>query len=179
MSGQPNDEELEPKVKTLALCTTADVGDIVYKLVEFTDFDGIVRRELMPATHAENLGNIKSFLLNKWFPNPTARDDWSEIQTELKRIPDSRVLLVSRTGFHGDDYLSPKNRVYKTIPKILLNPSATLHLPLVSKKGTLEEWKANVARPAKHSSICVLSLCGAFASNLLDITGIESGGFHI
>jgi putative DNA primase/helicase len=49
---------------------------------------------------------------------------------------------------------------------------------LFNQKGTLEDWKTNVAIPSKNSSRLVFAIGCALAPPLLSLFSIESGGFH-
>jgi uncharacterized protein (DUF927 family) len=49
----------------------------------------------------------------------------------------------------------------------------------LSTAGTLDEWRASVARLATGNSRLVFALSTAFAGPLADVAGEDSGGFHL
>jgi putative DNA primase/helicase len=51
--------------------------------------------------------------------------------------------------------------------------------PALSTSGTLDEWRASVARLAVGNSRMVFALSVAFAGPLADVAGEDSGGFHL
>jgi uncharacterized protein (DUF927 family) len=49
----------------------------------------------------------------------------------------------------------------------------------IEARGTLEDWKQNVASLAAGNPLAVLTTSMGFASPLLELTGYESGGVHL
>lgn len=49
----------------------------------------------------------------------------------------------------------------------------------LSKRGTLKRWRKRVAKPARHSSRMVFSICSAFAAVVLKFSGQNSFGVQI
>lgn len=51
--------------------------------------------------------------------------------------------------------------------------------PAYRSRGTLEEWRQRIARPALYSSRLSFAICFAFAPLLMPFVSEESGGFHL
>jgi putative DNA primase/helicase len=89
-----------------------------------------------------------------------------------------RVLLVERPGWHSDRFQLGSETVGDGKEPIILGDKLGSHLARVAQRGTLEDWKANIADVASTSSYLVFTLSAGFAAPLLRLTGVENGGFH-
>ncbi|HLO68039.1 MAG TPA: DUF927 domain-containing protein [Holophaga sp.] len=92
------------------------------------------------------------------------------------RVP-GRARLADRVGWHGTAFLLPDGTFGDP------EPDETLHLVqkpehAFRQEGTMEGWKASVARHAQGNSRLAFALSCAFAAPLLERLGLESGGFH-
>jgi putative DNA primase/helicase len=78
---------------------------------------------------------------------------------------DAKTIFITPTKTYGNP-----NLFFKTIYGDSSSP--------FNQKGTLEDWKTNVAIPSKNSSRLIFAIGCALAAPLLSLFDIESGGFH-
>jgi hypothetical protein len=84
--------------------------------------------------------------------------------------------LVEQTGWVGSRYVS-QHKTYGEGDLVFrdIEPSSEVATEI---KGTLDDWKTNVAAKCDHNSRLIFVLGVAFAAPLLPVVGLESGGFH-
>jgi uncharacterized protein (DUF927 family) len=92
-----------------------------------------------------------------------------------------RVTVVQRTGWHEIDgesvfVLPDENIGREGVGRVLLDGVA--HGPYESR-GTLAEWREEVATRAVGHALVTLSISIAFAGPLLHLTGLEGGGVNL
>ena len=93
-----------------------------------------------------------------------------------------RARCVPRTGWHHEAYVLPdavyyaQHLVGSDEERIVLQVQ-TAHNPFHTA-GTLEGWRDTVAAWARDNSRLMLAVCAAFAAPLLELCGMESGGFN-
>lgn len=91
---------------------------------------------------------------------------------------ENRARCVERLGWHGGVYVTPSESIGQE-DEIVVFQNAHAIDPALSTAGTLEEWRASVARLATGNSRLVFALSAAFAGPLADVVGEDSGGFHL
>lgn len=91
---------------------------------------------------------------------------------------DSRVVLVEKMGWHDGGAFMLPDRVLGTPAEPLHYYSDAPAVCRLHQAGTLDEWKANVARVCEGNPLLCFAVSAAFASPLLDVLGSESAGFH-
>ena len=89
----------------------------------------------------------------------------------------TRARCVERTGWHGRVFVMPEHTIGEADERILYQ-SATAAPGTFKHRGTLADWQAHVAAPCAGNSRLLFAVSAAFAAPLLEITGMESGGFH-
>jgi uncharacterized protein (DUF927 family)/phage/plasmid primase-like uncharacterized protein len=89
-----------------------------------------------------------------------------------------RARCVERLGWHGAVYVTPSESIGQD-NEIVVFQNAHAIDPALSTSGTLDEWRASVARLAAGNSRLVFALSAAFAGPLADVAGEDSGGFHL
>ncbi len=95
---------------------------------------------------------------------------------------ETRARCVERTGWHGSVFVMPE----RTIPDLprgeaaerILYQSASAAPGTFKQRGKLADWQANVAASCAGNSRLLFAVSAAFAAPLLEISGMESGGFH-
>lgn len=93
--------------------------------------------------------------------------------------PLARVRCVSRPGWHGNCFVLNDQVIGLIIGhEQVLFQSVSPYTIDFSEKGTLDDWRYNVAAPCRGNSRLVFSVSLAFASPLLEPLEIEGGGFH-
>ena len=91
-----------------------------------------------------------------------------------------RALCVDRVGWHGEVFVLPHERIGQSSNGDLIVYQANHGLDnRYQSKGTLEQWRSNVAQLVQNHSRLVFALCTAFAGQLLDPLNQQGGGFHI
>lgn len=91
-----------------------------------------------------------------------------------------RALCVDRVGWHGEVFVLPHERIGQSSNGDLIVYQANHGLDnRYQSKGTLEQWRSNVAQLVQNHSKLVFALCTAFAGQLLDPLNQQGGGFHI
>lgn len=90
-----------------------------------------------------------------------------------------RVRCVNRAGWHGTSYVLPNGRVFGADPEsVVLQTEYVVTTSTYAERGTLDEWRDNIARYAVGNDLMALSICGAFAAPLLRVINESSGGVH-
>jgi len=149
------------------------------RLLEFDDLDGLhhswaMPMELLKGDGAEYRGVLLSMGLQLNVA-PKARNLLTQyIQTAKV---EARARCVERTGWHGNVFITPERTIGQSDEKILFQ-SATTAPNTFKTKGKLSDWQANVSMRCIGNSRLIFAISAAFAAPLLDITGMESGGFH-
>jgi len=88
------------------------------------------------------------------------------------------AICTDRIGWHGNVYLFHDNSFIGNEETRIVYTGAPLGKHHATK-GTLEEWKDNVASLCKGNSMLIFAICVSFASVLLRLLKAESGGYHI
>lgn len=84
---------------------------------------------------------------------------------------------VNRMGWHGDVFVMPGTE-HATGDEITVFQNVHAVDPAFAVAGTLEDWRASVARRAVGNSRLVFATAAAFSGALLECAGADSGGFH-
>lgn len=96
--------------------------------------------------------------------------------------PGKRAKTTNKTGWHGVDdamvFVLPEKTIGES-PEEWLYSSQLPDSNPYRQKGTLKAWREHVAAPCAGNSRLVFSVCTAFASPLLHLLGLESGGFQL
>lgn len=93
-----------------------------------------------------------------------------------------RAVSVTRGGFISDAfdcYVFGNNQVLSMTGTEPVTPTSADCAAVLTEKGTLEEWQANVATPALHSKRLMFGLSVALAAPLLQILDLPCGTFHL
>lgn len=91
-----------------------------------------------------------------------------------------RVRCVSATGWHDGRFVFPVPEDGETSGKreALVFQGFAPFDPYQTA-GTLEGWQNGVAAPCVGNPLLLFALSASFAAALLDLAGLESGGFHL
>ena len=87
-----------------------------------------------------------------------------------------RARAASRLGWHGDYFVLP-DRALGGSDLIVYQTTSEIRAA-VRSKGSLEEWRERVAKPAKGNTRVVLAISAAFAAPLLGPLQLEGAGIH-
>jgi putative DNA primase/helicase len=92
--------------------------------------------------------------------------------------PTEHRIVTTKTGWRDKIFVLPGAPIHSEGKTYWFQPNDSGHVPF-NPSGTLDDWKAHVARPAMMSSRLVLAISYALAAPLRRFTNIDSGGFHI
>ncbi len=87
------------------------------------------------------------------------------------------ALCVDRVGWHGDVFVLPHQH-YGQMNEHIVYQSVTGLDNRYKSKGTLEQWRSQVAQLVEQHSFLVFALCTAFAGQLLRPLQQQGCGFH-
>jgi putative DNA primase/helicase len=89
-----------------------------------------------------------------------------------------KATCTDRIGWHDNVYLFQDNTVIGHSDTRYVYTGALISSNH-SVKGSWQDWKDNVGSLCRGNSLLILAVCVAFASALLRLLKIESGGFHV
>ncbi len=151
-------------------------------LLEWRDRDDKVVEWLMPMHLLADQGNsLISELLDGGLDIKSGRKSKEYLLDYLKSAnTEARVLTVDQTGWDGAGFNLPDEQFSANEDDervVMLTVDGQDHA--FNQAGSLDEWKAHVARPALGNSRLVFSIAVAFAAPLLRPMQDQGGGFHI
>lgn len=148
-------------------------------LVLVRDPDGCDKRRIIPAGSFAGDGKpVREALLSSGAWIAQGREAREAQLTYLSRnVPPLRVLSVLRPGWHDDCFVLP-DQAYGSAPneEYVIGDGKVRQFDC---GGTLDGWKADVARPALGNSRLTFALSLAFVGPLLKPLRSESGIFHL
>lgn len=153
------------------------------KLVEFADPDGTPHKVILPRAMLAGSGEAARALVHAHGGEvSTAAENqrrWKDFL--LKSRPRQRARITSKSGWHpGGMFVLGNARTFGPPghePVIFQADGA--EPPSFTIAGTLEDWQKHVGALAVGNSRLEFCLSLAFAAPLLELTGDESGGFHL
>ena len=150
------------------------------KLVEFLDPDRQPHREVIPDAMLSGDGTELEKLLRGWGLQIAPKGRPLLLEYLMTQQPKARARTTARTGWHesGDDrvFVLPDRAIGKA-DEVWLFEDGTAAADYRAR-GTLEEWRQEVAALCLDNSRLTFAVCLAFAAPLLDLVGGESGGIH-
>jgi uncharacterized protein (DUF927 family) len=90
----------------------------------------------------------------------------------------NRARAVSSTGWHNGQFVFPDSSIGNGDGERCFFQTEHTFNHNYAERGTLQDWKENVARLAEGNSRVVFSISVALAAVLMDACNIESGGYH-
>jgi putative DNA primase/helicase len=91
---------------------------------------------------------------------------------------DVRVRCTDRIGWHDDVYVLPDRTIGDGEEKVIFQAAGGV-VSQFKQRGTLDEWRREVAGPCRGNSRMLFCVSAAFAAPLLHLARVPSGGFHI
>lgn len=149
-------------------------------LLEFKDADGNPKRWAMPASMLAGDGTqYRSVLLGMGLrigSGVIAKNQLTVfIQTEKT---DVRVRCTDRIGWHDEQYVLPDQTIGNGTEQVMFQAAGGV-VSQFKQRGTLEQWKDDIAAHCRGNSRMLFCVSAAFAAPLLHLARIPSGGFHI
>ncbi|NHV27690.1 DUF927 domain-containing protein [Burkholderia sp. D-99] len=149
------------------------------RLLEWNDADGhphvwAMPMEMLRSDGADMRGELARLGLDI-APGNKARNKLTEYVTCAR--PKARGRCVTRTGWHSGAFVFPDQTIGAASERVIFQAESIMRT--YSQSGTLDDWKAGVARFCVGNSRLLLSVSAAFASMMLEYSGQESGGLNI
>lgn len=150
------------------------------RLLDWQDEDGTPHRWAMPMSALEgDFVMVLCELASKGLaiaPGNLARQ---MVQTFLKVWPVAqRARCVRSLGWFGGVYVLPDSAIGETHERVVFQNGQALESAL-SQAGTLAAWRGTVGRLAAGNGRPMFCISLAFAGPLLELSGVDCGGFHL
>lgn len=87
-----------------------------------------------------------------------------------------RARCVDRAGWHESAYVRPDAVFGQGEERLVLQ--ATMAANPFTQAGTLEAWNATIGAWARGNRLLMFGISAALSGYLLDLAGLDSGGFH-
>jgi uncharacterized protein (DUF927 family) len=174
---------LSSPIRVLALTRDAENRNWG-RLVEVRDADGLLHRWPMPAAllarfRGEDYRQTLLSLGAQLASGPAAASAlhrYLSATINFEGHPLPRARAATRLGWHGDQFVLP-DRALGGSDLIVYQTTSEIRAA-VRSKGSLEEWREQVAKPAQGNSRIVLAIAAAFAAPLLGPLQLEGAGIH-
>ncbi len=149
------------------------------RLLEFDDLDGVHHAWAMPMDLLRGDGaEYRGALLSMGLQISTMTKARNLLTQHIQTAKvEARARCVERTGWHDGSFVMPNKTIGNNIEKIIFQSAANTQSTF-KQKGTLAAWQEHIAKPCAGNSRLVFAISAAFASPMLEVTGMESGGVH-
>lgn len=150
------------------------------RLLEFDDLDGVHHAWPMPMSLLSSDGNeYRKALLDMGLQISSMTKARNLLTQYIQTAKvEARARCVERTGWHDGSFVMPNKTVGNQQQEKIIFQSAANTQSTFKQKGTLAAWQEHISKPCAGNSRLVFAISAAFASPLLDVTGMESGGVH-
>ena len=88
-----------------------------------------------------------------------------------------RARIVYQPGLYGDSFVRADRSFGEMAEPLIIEPSGRLQA--FGESGTLAQWNERIGRYCVGNSRLILGVCASLASALLDVLGIDGGGFNV
>lgn len=126
---------------------------------------------------ASDLNGLIDEMMNLGFPGvcpgESSKARFAELLIESK--PSVIKKCVSKTGWHGDTYVTQTGSVVGDVDIVLTGFTK----PMRASAGALADWQENVSRYAPGNSRLAFAISAAFAAPMMRSVDAESGGFGL
>jgi uncharacterized protein (DUF927 family)/phage/plasmid primase-like uncharacterized protein len=150
------------------------------RLLEWRDADGVRHQWAMPLELLQGDGvDVRRELAQAGLAIAPGRAARELLASYVQVWPvKDRARCVDRLGWQGAVYVTPAESIGERGERVVFQ---NLHAidPAYSVAGTAEDWRNSVAQLAQGNSRLVFALSVAFAGPLANVSGEDSGGFHI
>ena len=104
----------------------------------------------------------------------------SYLDTYIQDYPiHKRALCVDKLGWHGEQYILPDGAIGGDGKELIVYQSAHAINSTLTQQGELAQWRDELCKKLAEQSRFVFSIACAFAGQLLEPLGSDSGGFHL
>lgn len=151
------------------------------RILEFRDKDNILREYHMKMQDLKRDGeDVVDALLSRGLsiaPGKKVRSKLVEYVQNSQPESQKRARSTDVTGWHGNRFVLPHEVLGDDSERIIYQgrqPETRAY----GRQGSIKEWQDNVGRLCVGNSRLVLAVATSFAAPLLQLMGMESGGFH-
>lgn len=152
------------------------------KVVRFEDQDGVQKQVYIPNRDIMTDGRaVVRSLVDEGLVISTQKgmvDDLVHYLNFAPPIEKAKANCTDSIGWHENVYLFPDNSVIGHSDTKYVYTGASISSNH-SVKGTWQDWKQQVGSLCRGNSLLTLAVCVSFASALLRLLKIESGGYHL
>ncbi|WP_022977023.1 DUF927 domain-containing protein [Nevskia ramosa] len=150
------------------------------RLLSFNDADGTEHRWGMPMRLLSGGGDeMRAELLRLGFDVPTSQRSRNLLTDYIQQSrPDARARCVERAGWHGRVFVMPDRTIGEADEAVLFQSETTAG-HVYRERGTLDQWRSDLADLCRGNSRLLFAVSAAFAGPLLHWAGEESGGFNL
>lgn len=150
------------------------------RLLEWKDADGMAHSWAVPMELLQGDGReLRGELVRQGLliaPSRKARDFLATYIQTWQVV--KRARCVEKLGWHGGVYVTPAQCYGESDESVVFQNAHALE-PALSVVGTVEQWRDSVGRLAVGNSRLVFSISTAFSGVLLNLSNLDSGGFHL
>lgn len=149
-------------------------------LLEWYDRDRIKHRMTMPDELLQgDSREYRKLLASQGFTISEKPKAQKALDAYLIHHPtENRAKCVDKVGWHDEAYVLPDETFNSSNQLIVYQPDKPSEI-IYRQKGSLEQWRDNLSIPVAEQSRIAFAISCAFAGQLLELVGAESGGFHI
>lgn len=150
------------------------------RLLEFDDLDKVHHAWAMPMDLLRGDGaEYRGALLSMGLQISTMTKARNLLTQHIQTAKiEARARCVERTGWHDGSFVMPNKTIGSNQQEKIIFQSAANTQSTFKQKGSLAAWQENISKPCAGNSRLVFAISAAFASPLLEVTGMESGGVH-
>ena len=151
------------------------------RLLQWRDDDNIKHQWSMPLSLLQ--GDAKEYrkeLASQGLNITTNPRQRSYLDAYIQNYPiHKRARCVDRLGWDGEQYILPDGAIGGDNDKeLIVYQSANSLNSTLAQQGDLTQWRNELCQPLAEQSRFVFSIACAFAGQLLEPLGSDSGGFH-
>jgi putative DNA primase/helicase len=159
--------------------TQTETGENYGRLLRWSDSKERLKTWAMPLelVHSDSFELVK-YLVNRGLLIGTSRTHHDRLKNYINLSqPEETIICTAKIGWHNGVYVFPDESIGASENRIVYQPEyAAAHKYVV--RGTLEEWRENISQHCIGNSRLAFGVSIAFASVLLPIIDVQSGGFH-
>ncbi|MCX7205922.1 MAG: DUF927 domain-containing protein [Proteobacteria bacterium] len=148
-------------------------------MVRLVDMDGCEKKHLIPRSRllSDQSTKVLEELADLGLQCSFSQDCKRLLLQYLQTGTDAeRARLIPTTGWYKTAFVLPDEVIGDAGEKLIY--SGSLKVPVCSL-GELPHWKEGVARYAVANPLLLLTLGAGFAAPLMEMAGLDTGGFHI
>ncbi len=150
------------------------------RLLQWCDDDDELHKWAMPLSLLQ--GDAKEYrreLASQGLSITTNSKQRNYLDAYIQNYPVyERALCVDRLGWHDKQYILANGSIGGDDKQITVYQSANAINSTLAQQGTLPQWRNELCKPLAEQSRFVFSIACAFAGQLLEPLGSDSGGFH-